>query len=78
MDPASEVIEPAFNKFTNKIVRIDKIEHSGTISDTMDEEIRDCACFLADLTYAHQSVYFEIGLAKGLGIDIVLTRREDP
>lgn len=50
-------------------------EHPRTerIPDDIRAGIRTCAVFVADLTGRRPNVYFEVGLAEGLGIPSVLT-----
>jgi hypothetical protein len=72
-----KVFIPACEEVGLNPCRIDRAEPSGTITDRMLDEIRQCRLLIADLTFARQSVYFEVGVAHGLGIPIVLTCRED-
>jgi hypothetical protein len=58
-------------------VRVDLTEPRQTITARILEGIRDCRIMIADLTYARPSVYFEVGVAHGLGIPLVLTCRAD-
>jgi nucleoside 2-deoxyribosyltransferase len=57
--------------------RVDLSEPSQTITESIIRGIQESECLLADLTFARPSVYFEIGLAHGLGISLILTCRED-
>jgi nucleoside 2-deoxyribosyltransferase len=57
--------------------RVDRSEPHGTITDAILSEIHACQFMIADLTYARQSVYFEVGVAHGLGIPVLLTCRQD-
>lgn len=68
--PACEDVEYAH-------YRVDRAEPISTITDAILEEIRKCRLMVADLTYARPSVYFEVGIAHGLGIPLILTCRED-
>jgi nucleoside 2-deoxyribosyltransferase len=60
-----------------KPIRVDLTEPATTITESIIEGITDCACIIADLTYARQSVYYEVGFAGGLSVPIVLTCRRD-
>lgn len=57
--------------------RVDSTEPATTITDSILDGIRQSEYLLADLTHSRPSVYFEIGVAYGLGIPIVLTCRRD-
>lgn len=57
--------------------RVDLVEPSQTIMNEILEGINAAECILADLTFARPSVYFEIGIAFGLGIHPILTCRSD-
>jgi hypothetical protein len=52
-------------------------EPKHSITEAILEGIAECACVIADLTFARPSVYFEVGLAHGLGIPLLLTCRLD-
>jgi nucleoside 2-deoxyribosyltransferase len=52
-------------------------EYDDKIDDLVIGEIRRSSLFIADLTGQRQNVYFETGLAMGLGINIIRTCRED-
>jgi hypothetical protein len=69
--------KPACNAFGYTPFRVDLSEPSWTITESIVRGIQETECLLADLTYARPSVYFEIGLAHGLGIQSVLTCRQD-
>lgn len=58
-------------------VRVDMTEPKQSITEAVLEGITESACVIADLTYARPSVYFEVGLAHGLGIPLLLTCRSD-
>jgi hypothetical protein len=68
---------PACRSFHYDAVRVDMTEPKQSITDAILEGITECACVIADLTYARPSVYFEVGLAHGLGIPLLLTCRSD-
>lgn len=58
-------------------LRVDRVEPDQTITKAISDGIREAACVIADLTYARPSVYFEVGLAHGLGVPLILTCRQD-
>ena len=69
--------KPACEEFGYKSFRVDLSEPSQTITDYILRGIQESECLIADLTYARPSVYFEIGVAHGLGMAIILTCRKD-
>ena len=64
-----------------KAMRIDRKEHNDKIDDQIIAEIRRSRFVVADFTQgkegARGGVYFEAGFAKGLGIDVIFTCRQD-
>lgn len=72
-----EVLSPAISLLNYRVKRVDSSEPRNTITNEILTGITECACVVADLTYARQSVYFEVGFAQGLGIPIILTCRKD-
>lgn len=52
-------------------VRVDGIEHNGKIDDKIVAEIRRSGLMVADLTGERGGVYYEAGLAMGLGIPVI-------
>ena len=68
---------PACKTYSYKPYRIDLQEPSQTITEEIMNSINEAECIIGDLTFARQSVYFEIGYAHGLGIPILLTCRKD-
>lgn len=57
--------------------RVDQVEHSDKICDRIVAEIRESALVIADFTGHRGGVYFEAGLAKGLGIPLIWTCRDN-
>ena len=53
------------------------LEHNEKIDDKIIAEIRKSGILVADLTENNQGVYFEAGLAMGLGIPVIWTCRKD-
>ncbi len=68
---------PACKLLQYEPIRIDNTEPTQSIADAIIKGISECACVIADLTFARPSVYFEVGLAHGLGIPLLLTCRSD-
>ena len=57
--------------------RIDGKEHINEISDEIIAEIRRSRFVVADYTHMNNGVYFEAGVAVGLGIPLIPTCRAD-
>jgi len=57
--------------------RIDRKEHINGISDEILSEIRRSGFLVADYTHMNNGVYFEAGVAVGLGIPVIGTCRSD-
>jgi len=70
-------LEPACSSINYQPDRVDMNEPPQTITEDIMRGITQAACILADLTYARPSVYFEVGLAHGLGIPLILCCRKD-
>ncbi|HYX09703.1 MAG TPA: hypothetical protein VE912_23445 [Bacteroidales bacterium] len=73
----TEGIKPALKESGYKPFRIDKQEHNEKIDDKIIAEIRESGLLIADFTGQRGGVYFEAGFAKGLGIEVIWTCRED-
>ena len=61
--------------------RIDRKEHVNKIDDELIAEIRRSRFLIADFTQegdkARGGVYYEAGFARGLGLEVIFTCRED-
>lgn len=57
--------------------RIDRAQHNDKICDRIIAEIKQSAFVIADFTFHRGGVYFEAGFAKGIGIPVIWTCRED-
>ena len=72
---------PAIEDAGYKAVRIDRQPNVDKIDDAIMAAIRQSRFVLADFTHGDAgvrgSVYFEVGFARGLGIEVVSTCRED-
>lgn len=60
-----------------KALRIDSKEHNGKIDDEIVAEIRRSRYLVADFTGHRGGVYFEAGLAMGLGMPVIWTVHQD-
>ena len=82
MDAAFENgIAPAVRNAGYVPLRIDRKEHVNKIDDEIIAEIRRSRFLVADFTQgdsgARGSVYYEAGFARGLGLHVVYSCRED-
>lgn len=57
-------------------LRVDQGQHNRKIDDEVVADIRKSVLLIADFTEHRPSVYFEAGLAVGLGIPVIWTCRE--
>ena len=60
-----------------RMYRTDREEFNDKICDRIIAEIRRSRFMIADVTGHRHAVYFEAGYAKGLGLDVIWTCRED-
>ena len=60
-----------------RAVRVSAIQHNDKIDDRIVAEIRRSGLMVADFTGQRAGVYYEAGLARGLGITVIATCRED-
>lgn len=58
-------------------LRVDGVQHNGKIDDRIVAEIRRSGLVVADFTGNRGGVYFEAGLAIGLGLPVIWTCRKD-
>jgi hypothetical protein len=56
------LIEPAFSKHNIKVVRADKIEKSGLISQQIFEYLVSAKICVADLSYGNPNAFYELGI----------------
>jgi len=70
-------ISPACDARGLQAFRVDRAEPQQTITAEIIRAIAGSRCVIGDLTYGRPSVYFELGVAHGLGIPLVLTCRRD-
>jgi nucleoside 2-deoxyribosyltransferase len=80
-DGMREVYEDAISvgieKAGYKPHRVDLREHNEKIDDEIIAQIRKSRFVLADFTGHRGGVYYEAGYAKGLGLEVIWTCRED-
>ena len=74
-------LRPAIKDAGYEEFRIDREPSVDKIDDAIMAAIRQSRFVLADFTHGDEgvrgSVYFEVGFARGLGIEVVSTCRED-
>jgi hypothetical protein len=70
-------IEPAGKACGLVVTRADKPEHNDVITDVIHAQIRSAQVIVADVTGQNPGVYFEAGLALGLGRIVIFSCRED-
>lgn len=69
-------IDPAIRKAGYESIRIDKHQHNNRIDDEIISMIRRSKFIVADFTGGRGGVYFEAGLALGLGLQVIWTIEE--
>lgn len=70
-------IRPAFDDTGWIPVRVDVVQHNDRIDDKIVAEIRRSGLLIADVTGHRPGVYFEAGLAMGLGLPVIWMVRAD-
>lgn len=73
----STCIAPAIRRAGYKPHRVDERDHAGRIDDEIVMQIRRSRFIVADMTEHKGGVYYEAGLAHGLGLKVFLTCRHD-
>jgi nucleoside 2-deoxyribosyltransferase len=74
----AEGFEPALRDAGWVPLRMDRLHHNERIDDRIVAEIRRSGLVVADFTGQRAGVYFEAGLAQGLGLPVIWTvRRPD-
>jgi hypothetical protein len=76
LKPAIEVVRGVVSELGYK-PKVVTDAHTNLIDLEIYEGIRESRFIVADLTCNRQSVYYEVGFAHGLGVDVVLTCRHD-
>ncbi len=69
--------DPGIRQAGYRPLRIDGKEHINGISDEILAEIKRSRFLVADYTHMNNGVYFEAGVAVGLGIPVIPTCRAD-
>ena len=78
MDAAfQQAIQPAIEQAGYRATRVDLSEHNDWIMDKVLGDIRTAPFVVADFTGNRNGVYFEAGFARGLGIRVIHTCREE-
>ena len=70
-------IKPLIERFGYQSVVMNERKAPYSIDDEIMQQIRQSYAFVADLTYARPSVYYEVGFAKALGMKTFLICRHD-
>jgi len=76
-DAYTQGFDPGIKAAGYQPFRIDGKEHINGISDEILAEIRRSRFLVADYTLSNNGVYFEAGVAVGLGIPVIGTCRAD-
>ncbi|MFI5399300.1 MAG: hypothetical protein ACHQ9S_27540 [Candidatus Binatia bacterium] len=76
-DAYEKGIEPAVRAAGYAPFRVDAVEYNDKIDDRIVAEIRKSRFLIADCTGHRGGVYFEAGLALGLGMPVIWTCRAD-
>lgn len=78
LDPAyDDGVRPAVEACGFAVVRVDKVQHNGVVTDLILGEIRRAQLVVAAVTLQRQGVYFEAGFAIGLGRTVIWSCREN-
>jgi hypothetical protein len=56
--------------------RVDEVEHSGSITSLLLQQIRLHRFLVSDLTHERPNVYYEDGFAHGLGKEVIMTAQK--
>ena len=76
LDSAYEgVVRPLGKKFGYRVLRVDEVENSGTITSQIIESIAKSAVVYADLTGSRPNCYYETGVAYATGRELILAIR---
>ena len=72
-----EGIAPAIENTGYRPIRLDLQEHSESVIDRIFAEIKESRFVVADFTGNRGGVYFEAGFARGLGLNVIWTCKEE-
>jgi nucleoside 2-deoxyribosyltransferase len=70
-------IEPGIRAASYEPLRVDRTEHNNRIDDEIVATIKRSRFLVADFSLNRGGIYFEAGLALGLGIPVIWLVRED-
>ena len=70
-------ISPAISEAGYKPHKVDQREHNDKIDDEIIAQIRRSRFIIADFTGQRGGVYYEAGFARGLGLEVIWTCRDD-
>lgn len=73
----TKAISPAIKRAGYSDFRVDMSEHNRKIDDEIVAQIRRSRFMVADFTEQRGGVYYEAGLAQGLGLPVIWTCRKD-
>jgi hypothetical protein len=74
----NEGIKPAVETDCHlTVVRVDKVEHNGIVTDLIIASIRAAQFVVADVTLQRAGVYFEAGVALGLARTVIWCVRQN-
>lgn len=71
-----EAISKAIKDAGYEPFRVDGKEHNNRIDDEIVADIKSAKFMVADLTGHRGGVYYEAGLAHGLGLEVIFTCKE--
>jgi hypothetical protein len=70
-------IKPAVEACGLTVINVGNVQYNGVVTDLIHAEIRRAQVIVADVTGQRQNVYFEAGLAIGLGRTVIWSCHED-
>ena len=75
LEDVLNTIKRACATFDIPAIRVDEVEHSGRITDTILDHIRNSSLLICDITYERPNVYYELGYAHGQERQVILTAK---